>query len=280
MKKVLMGLALMSLVILVGACGKKADTTASSNQTTKNERGDKIIKVASQTTPMTDVVEKAAEVAKKDGWEIQLVRVNDNIQYNELLNNKEVDANFAQHEPFMQKFNEEKNGNLVVIQKIYDAKVGYYSKNYKDTADIPNGATIAIPNDTSNEGRALAILNDVGLIALKEGVGYNGTTKDVVENPHDFKWLAVDLLNLAEAYNEKDVAMVYDYPTYIAKIGLKPADAILLEKNIDTRFAISLVAREDNKDSAKIQELKKAMTSPEVKEFLEKEHSDTLLPSF
>lgn len=270
MKKIAVGIAVLGAALLLAACGGSSDKSSE----------DKVIKVASQTTPMTDVVKKAAEVAKKDGWDIQLVQVNDNIQYNELLKNKEVDANFAQHEPFMEKFNEEKDANLVAIQKIYDAKVGFYAKNYQDIADLPDGATIALPNDVSNEGRALAILADAGLIKLKNDVGFNGTLKDIVENPHNFKWLSVDLLNLAEAYNEKNVAMVYDYPTYIAKIGLKPKDAILLEKKIDSRFAISLVAREDNKDSAKIKELKKAMTSPEVHEFLEKEHQDTLIPSF
>lgn len=269
MKKSL-GLFLLVAVALLAACG--------GNKSEANS--DRVIKVASQTSPMTDVVKKAAEVAKKDGWDIQLVEVNDNIQYNELLNNHEVDANFAQHAPYMEKFNEEKDGNLVAIQKIYDAKVGFYAKAYQDVADLPEGATIALPNDVSNEGRALAILNEAGLIQLKDGVGFNGTLKDIVANPKNFQWLSVDLLNLAEAYNEKNVAMVYNYPTYIAKVGLKPADAILLEKEIDDRFAISLVAREDNQDSEKIKELKKAMTSPEVKKFLTEEHSDTLVPSF
>lgn len=269
MKKGL-GIVLVVVLSLLAACGSGKSAAKS----------DHVIKVASQTSPMTDVVKKAAEVAKKDGWDIQLVEVNDNIQYNELLKNKEVDANFAQHEPYMEQFNEAKGANLVAIQKIYDAKVGFYAKEYQDINALPKGATIALPNDVSNEGRALAILNDAGLITLKKGVGFNGTIEDITDNPHQFKWLSVDLLNLAEAYNEKDVALVYDYPTYIAKVGLKPSDALLLEKNIDSRFAISLVARKDNQDSAKIKALKKAMTSPEVKEFLEKEHSDTLVPSF
>lgn len=272
MKK--LGVVLLSAVAVVSlaACGN--------NTSAKSGSEDKVIKVASQTAPMTDVVKKAAEVAKKDGWEIQLVQVNDNIQYNELLKNKEVDANFAQHEPFMKKFNEEKDANLVMIQKIYNAKVGFYSKDYQTVEEIPADSKVAIPNDLSNEGRALAILAEQGLIKLKDGVGVNGTIKDITENPKNLQWLQVDLLNLAEAYAEPGVSLVYNYPTYIAKIGLKPADAIFLEKQVDDRFAISLVAREDNQDSEKIKELKKAMTSKEVKDFLEKDHSDTLLPAF
>lgn len=274
MKKKMLGMIILTLVLVVmAACGNKA-----ADKTTDKE--DKVIKVASHMTPMTDVVEKAGEAIKKDGYTIELVQVNDNIQYNELLKNKEVDANFAQHEPYMQKFNSEKDANLVAIQKIYNAKVGFYSKSYKNIADIPKGSKVAIPNDVSNEGRALAILADQGLFKLKDGVGFNGTIKDVTENKKDLQWLQVDLLNLSSAYDEDNVALVYNYPTYIAKLNLTPKDALFLEKKVDDRFAISLVAREDNKDSAKIKALKKAMTSKEVRDFLEKEHSATLVPAF
>lgn len=276
MKKIVKFAGLMALIAGLGACAspEKGEEKA----TEKKE--DKIIKVASQAPPMTDVVEVAAKVAKKDGWTVELVQVNDNIQYNELLKNKEVDANFAQHEPYMMKFNQEKEADLTVIQKIYNAKVGFYSKDYTSVADIPAKQKIAIPNDISNEGRALAILNEQGLIKLKDGVGFEGTLKDIEENPKEFEFMSVDLLNLAEAYDEKEVALVYNYPTYIAKIGLKPSDALILENTVDERFAISLVAREDNKESEKIKALKEAMTSEEVKDFLEEDHSDTLTPAF
>ncbi len=271
-KKLWFSLLVVAGIAMVGCSGQKekADTA---------KREDKIIKVASHIPSTVEVVELAGKNIE-DGYKVELVQVNDNIQYNELLNAKEIDANFAQHEPFMQKFNEEKDGNLVVVQKIYNAKVGFYSKEYQDVADLPEGAKVALPSDVSNEGRALAILDDAGLIKLKDGVGFNGTIKDVVENPKKFEWVSVDLLNLAEAYNEKDIAMVYNYPTYIAKVGLTPKDAILLEEKVDERFAISLVARTDNQESDKIKALKKAMTSDEVKELLETKYSETLTPAF
>lgn len=271
-KKLWFSLLVVAGIAMVGCSGQKEKT-----DTAKKE--DKIIKVASHIPSTVEVVELAGKNIE-DGYKVELVQVNDNIQYNELLNAKEIDANFAQHEPFMQKFNEEKDGNLVVVQKIYNAKVGFYSKEYQDVADLPEGAKVALPSDVSNEGRALAILDDAGLIKLKDGVGFNGTIKDVVENPKKFEWVSVDLLNLAEAYNEKDIAMVYNYPTYIAKVGLTPKDAILLEEKVDERFAISLVARTDNQESDKIKALKKAMTSDEVKELLETKYSETLTPAF
>ncbi|WP_430598017.1 MetQ/NlpA family ABC transporter substrate-binding protein [Enterococcus sp. AZ177] len=271
-KKVWISMLVLAGVVIVGCGGQKKEAN-----TEKKE--DKVIKVASHIPSTVEVVELAAKEIEP-GYKVELVQVNDNIQYNELLNAKEIDANFAQHEPFMQKFNEEKDGNLVVVQKIYNAKVGFYSKEYKDIKELPEGAKIALPSDVSNEGRALAILDDAGLITLKDGVGFNGTIKDIVENPKKLEWVSVDLLNLAEAYNENNIAMVYNYPTYIAKIGLTPKDAILLEKKVDDRFAISLVAREDNKDSDKIKALKKAMTSDKVRELLETKYSETLTPAF
>lgn len=270
MKKLLFGLVVLSSVGLLAACGNQSEETSE----------DKVITVAAQAPPMTEVIKKAAEVAKEDGWDIQLVQVNDNVAYNDMVASKEADASFAQHKPYMEKYNSEKDSQLVAIQPIYDAKVGFYSKDYKSVDEIPNKSKVAIPNDVSNEGRALAILADEGLITLTPGVGTNATLKDVVDNPKEFEWLSVDLLNLAEAYSEPNVALVYNYPTYISKIGLKPSDALFLEPNVDQRFSIQLVAREDNQDSEKIKALKKAMTSDEVREFLVNEHGETLIPSF
>lgn len=274
-KKYFLGMVITAVSLLFVGCGVQK-TNSDEN---KEKKEDEIIKVASHMPPMTDVVKLAGEVIE-EGYKVELVQVNDNIQYNELLKAKEIDANFAQHEPFMQKFNDEKKASLVLIQKIYNAKVGFYSKDYKKIADIPDGAKVALPSDVSNEGRALAILAEEGVIKLREDVGFSGTIKDITENPKNLEWLSVDLLNLAEAYNEPNVALVYNYPTYIAKVGLTPKDALLLEKTIDDRFAISLVAREDNKDSDKIKALKRAMTSEKVREFLVEKQNATLLPAF
>lgn len=272
MKKIAGLLMMIGGIVLLTACGN--------SQSQENSSEDKVIKVASQTESMVDMLNVAAGELEKDGWQLEVVRVNDNIQYNELLNNREIDANFAQHEPFMEAYNQEKGGNLVAVQKIYDAKVGFYSKDYQNVADIPEGSKVALPSDQTNEGRALGILAEQGLITLTDGVGTEATLKDVEANPKNFQWLSVDLLNLSEAYSEPNVALVYSYPTYIAKIGLEPADAIFLEKNTNDRFAISLVAREDNQDSEKIKALTKAMTSDSLREFLISEHSATLVPSF
>lgn len=241
---------------------------------------DTLIQVASHTTPMTDVVEAAAEVAESEGYTIELVQVSDNVQYNRLLADGEVDANFAQHEPYMQAYNEANDAELAVVHPIYNARVGFYSQDYESLDEIPEGSQIALPNDASNEGRALAILADQGLITLPEGIGFEATLADIEENPKNIEWVQVDLLNLTSAYEEDGIAAVFNYPTYIGSLGLTPADAIAVEENVDERFAISLVANEADLDTEKIQVLEEAMTSDEVRDFLVEEHDATLTPAF
>lgn len=268
-------------LLAVTACGGGTNDDGAAGSAGEGGSGggqDTVIKVASHLPPMTDVVKKAGEVAAEEGYTVELVQVSDNVQYNRLVADGEADASFAQHKPFMEKYNQENDANLVHVASIYDAKVGYYSKDYTSLEEIPQGAKVAIPNDVSNEGRALAILDDHGLITLKEGVGFEGRVGDVEENPKDLEWVQVDLLNLPSAYEEDGIALVYSYPSYIAKVGLTPDDAVVLEENVDQRFSISLVAREDNVDSEKIQVLKDAFTSDQVKEFLEA--NNTLVPSF
>lgn len=259
------GFMITLLLLLVTACGSKASD-------------DTVIRVSSHTEPMTTVLEIAKEVLAKDGYTLELVTVSDNAAANIALNNKEIDANFFQHVPFMEMFNEANNGTLVGIQPIYNAIVGFYSSTVDDIKDLPADATIAIPNDQVNQARALMILSDAGLIKLKNGVTNNATLKDVEDTTYTFQ--EVDLLTLTQVYPEVD--LVFNYPTYIGKIGLTPLkDALILEDMDSTYYAISLVAREDNKDDVKIQKLKEAMTSQEVRDFLSNEtNKATLVPSF
>lgn len=276
-------LLLASTALLLAACGDNADDTTEepleNNEETTEETTDEtaeessadgeevVIQVASHLPPMTDIVEIAGEVIE-DGYSVELVEVSDNIQYNEALLNGEVDASFAQHEPFMELFNEERDGNLVAIQPIYDAIVGFYSPVYDSLEDIEEGAEVAIPSDPSNEARALMILADYDLITLADGVGFEATVDDIEENPYDFTFTPVDLLNLSSAYQD-GVELVFNLPTYIASVDLTPADAVFLEDDDDFTFAIQLVAREDNQDSDAIQALQAAFTSQEVYDFLE-----------
>lgn len=288
-KRNLLFVLLGVMVFSIAACGngeeESTEEASESAETEENgteeaaEEEDTELLVASQTIPMTDVVELAAE-AIEEPYTVEMLEVADNIQYNEALLNEEVDANFAQHEPFMEMFNAERDGNLVAIQPIYNAIVGFYSPVYDSIEDVEDGAEVAIPSDATNEARALMILEQHDLITLADEVTYNATVDDIEENPHDFTFTHVDLLNLTSSY-EDGIELVFNYPTYIDSIGLTPDDAVFLEEDEDNTFAITLVAREDNQDSEAIQALQEAFTSDEVYEFLsDLEEDGHLEPAF
>ena len=234
--------SLLALVLVLTACSSKSDT--------KSEKKENVtVKVASHTAPMTDMLEMIKDDLQKEGYNLEIVKVSDNVQANVALNNKEVDANFFQHRPFMEQFNQKNNAHLVAIQPIYNATVAFYSKTLKDIKDLKDGADVAIPSDPTNLARALRLLDHAKVITLKDPNSFTVTEADIKDNPKHLKFTKVSLLNLNEAYNEKD--LVFNYPTYISKLGLTPdKNGLALEKEGDLTFAISLVAREDNKDDA------------------------------
>jgi len=262
-------LLITGVSLILAACGNGGD-----------EGEDTTLAVASHLPPMTDIVEIAAENIEEP-YTIELMEVTDNVQYNDAVQHKEAYASFAQHEPFMEQYNEANDGNLVSLQTIYDPIVGYYSPVYDSIDDIEDGAEIAIPSDVSNETRALLVLADQGLIEVDENVDPALITlEDITANPRNFEFTSVDLLNLTAAY-EDGVDLVFNLPTYIANIGLTPDDALFLEDEDQTLFALTVVTHEDNLDSEATDALIDAFTSQEVYDYLT-ELSDVnhLYPAF
>ncbi|MCG7377882.1 MetQ/NlpA family ABC transporter substrate-binding protein [Paenibacillus sp. ACRSA] len=272
-------LTLLAVMLVVAGCGQKETAPAAEGTNTDNEAAQEVtLKVATLIPPMTDVLDIVKPLLKEDGVNLEVVVLSDNVQPNTALANKEVDANFFQHLPYMTQYNEAHNSNLVGVQPIYNAIYGAYSKTYKSMDELPDGATVAIANDPSNTGRSLVMMEQNGLIKLKEGVGFDATPSDIIENPKNFKFKEVDLLMLARMLDDADlVAMT---PAYASPLGLTPKkDALFTEKD-DSHFAITLVAREDNKDSEAIQKLAKRMAGPEVKAFFEENYADIAIPAF
>lgn len=264
------GLFVGVAALFLAACGAEGSNDAGSTADTTSdvaEQEEIVIKVASHLPPMTDIVELAGDVIEAP-YKVELVEVSDNIQYNEAVFHEEADANFAQHAPFMEQFNEERDGNLVALQTIYNPVVGFYSPVYDSIEDIEEGIEVAIPSDGTNEARALLILDHYGLLTVDPEVSaFAVTVDDITENPNNFEFTHIDLLNLTSAY-EDGVALVFNYPTYIDRIGLTTDDAVMLEDDDMYTFALQVIAREDNQDSAEIQALLKAFTSQEVHDYL------------
>lgn len=225
-----------------------------------------VLKVAAVTAPMTDVVEAAGE-AIEDGYEIELVEVSDYVTANTILNDGDVYANFSQHEPYMQEFNAANDGTLVAVQPVYNFVIAFYSKTVDDIADLPDGATIAVPNDASNLGRALKLLDAEGVIALDPDVDpYASTVKDITDNPKNVEFLEVPIASLNAAYEEAD--LVFQWPSHIAALGLTPDEDGLITE-LDDRFALNVAVREEDADSEATEALKAAFSSDEVREVIE-----------
>lgn len=272
------GLAMLTVLMLaLAACGAESSDGAKEDSSASQEGEMQKVRVASNLSAMIDMMEAVRPQLEAEGIDLEIVNVSDNIQPNEALKNKEVDANFFQHQIFMQQYNDNNEGNLVMVTPIYHIIYGGYSKKYNSIEELPEGATIAIPNDAANIGRSLAMFAENGMITLKDGVGINALQSDIIDNPKNYKFKEVDLLMLARAYD--DVDMVTLYPAYASPLGLTPEDAIVTEA-LNEEFAISLVAREDNKDSEAIQKLAAALTSDEARKFIEENHADTMIPAF
>lgn len=277
MNKKLMLLMLTLLLVLAG-CGQQPAKDKAPESAAPDAAEEVTLKVATLIPPMTEVLDLVKPMLKEEGINLEIQILSDNVQPNNALAHKEVDANFFQHVPYMEEYNANNGSELVPVTPIYNAVFGAYSKKYKTIEELPDGASIAIPNDPSNIGRSLVMFEKNGLIKLKEGVGIQATQADIVENPHKYKFTEVDLLMLARTVD--DVDMVAMTPAYAKPLGLTPKKDALVTEGNDSDFTITLVARKDNVDSEPIQKLAKAMTSPEVKKFFEDNYSEIALPAF
>ncbi|GAB2555796.1 MetQ/NlpA family ABC transporter substrate-binding protein [Leucobacter ruminantium] len=248
-----------ALMLLAGCAGGSGESGGSEGET-------QTLKVAATTTPMTDVVQAAAE-AIEGPYEIEMVEVADYVQPNTMLENGELDANFVQHPPFMEEFNEANNASLTVIEPVYLTVVGMYSSKWKSFDEVPEGGKIVIPQDKSNAARSLQMVADAGLIELDPKADkWTVTVDDITSNPKNLQFTEIDIMQLVAAYPEADA--VFLHGTFARQLGLTPADDALITEQ-DEQFAVSLVSREDNADSPEVEALAKAFHSDEVRAVLE-----------
>ena len=274
MKKLLALLAI--LVLFLAACGNNDEAAPAEESPETNETT--TLKVASLIPPMTEILDLVKPMLAEEGIELQVEVLGDNVQPNAALAAEEVDANFFQHVPYMEEFNRSNDANLVAITPIYFANYGVYSKEFASIDELPDGATVTIANDISNIDRSLSLLAQHGVITLGEKQDNYYTQADITENPKNLVFEEVDLLMLARTYDDADAVVMT--PAYAAPLGLTPKSDALLTEGTENDFAITLVAREDNKDDAAIQKLAEVMTSDAVREFLEENYDETAIPAF
>lgn len=232
--------------------------------------------------PMKDLLLLIEDDLKADGYDLKIDEFSDYQTPNNLLNSKELDANMIQHDYFLQSFNKANNAELVTIQPLYHATFAIYSKDYKTLEEIPSGTSITLPDDATNLSRALYLLGQAGLLTFKDNKTTELTIEDIESNPKDLKLDdQVPLTSLAQRYTETDIAVMY--PTYAKSLELVGDDQRLyVEKQdeVTEGYAISLVSRNDNKDSEKIKALIKYLTSDKVRQFLIDNYSWASSPAF
>ena len=241
------------------------------------QAGEKLV-VAATPVPHAEILELIKPTLAKEGIDLEIKVFTDYVQPNVQLAQKHLDANYFQTKPYLDSFNKGKGTDLETVIGVHVEPFGGYSKKYKSLAELPEGATIAIPNEGSNSGRALILLQKAGLIELKDPTNAVSTPRDIAKNPHNFKFKELESAMLPRVLDQVDLDMINT--NYALDAGLKPSKDALIIEGADSPYVNFLVARPDNKDSAAIQKLAKALTSPEVKAFIAKKYDGAVFPAF
>ena len=241
------------------------------------QAGEKLV-VAATPVPHAEILELIKPTLAKEGVDLEIKVFTDYVQPNVQLAQKHLDANYFQTKPYLDSFNKGKGTDLETVIGVHVEPFGGYSKKYKSLAELPEGATIAIPNEGSNSGRALILLQKAGLIELKDPTNAVSTPRDIAKNPHNFKFKELESAMLPRVLDQVDLDMINT--NYALDAGLKPSKDALIIEGADSPYVNFLVARPDNKDSAAIQKLAKALTSPEVKAFIAKKYDGAVFPAF
>ncbi|GAX91484.1 MetQ/NlpA family ABC transporter substrate-binding protein [Effusibacillus lacus] len=277
MKKWLVPLLSLTLAFSLSACGKKenAETPAPAAGGDKKEV---TLKVGATAVPHAEILKFVAPKLKEQGVTLEVKEFNDYVQPNIQVFEKQLDANFFQHVPYLEQENKDRKMNLVKVTGVHIEPFGIYSQKIKKLEELKDGATVAIPNDPTNGGRALALLAKNNLIKLKDGVGIKGTVKDIVENKKNLKIKEVEAAMLPRVLGEVDLALINTNFALQAKL-VPTKDALAIEDK-ESPYVNILVARPDNKDSEAIQKLAKALNTPEVKKFIEDKYQGAVVPAF
>ncbi|AZN40535.1 MetQ/NlpA family ABC transporter substrate-binding protein [Paenibacillus albus] len=281
MKKASLALLLLVIVVALSACGSKnnnASNTAN-NQTEGNGAKQEVtLKVGATPVPHAEILNFIKPALKEKGINLEVVEFNDYVQPNTQLYEKQLDANFFQHLPYLDQFNKDKGYDLVSVAGVHIEPFGGYSKKIKSIDELKEGAKVVIPNDPSNGGRALALMEKNNLIKLKDGVGISGTVNDIVDNPKKLDITEVEAATLPRVLDEVDLALINT--NYALEAGLVPTKDALFIEGSDSPYVNILVARPDNKDSEAMKALAEALQSPEVKTFIEDKYKGAIVPAF
>ena len=294
MKRRLIVLAL-ALCLLLGltACGgnNAANSGTAGNDTTDNTSGnstadsgdtaDKTVTVGATPAPHAEILEVAKEVLAEEGYTLEIKEFDDYITPNTAVEEGELDANYFQHITYMNQYNEDNGYHLVSVGSIHYEPFGLYAGKTASIEELADGAQIAIPNDATNGGRALLLLEQEGLITLKEDAGITATVTDIVDNPKNLEIVELEARLLPDSLKDVDLAVING--NYAIDAGLKISDALAIESaegEAATAYANVLAVKEGNENDEGIQALLAALESDEVKTFIEETYDGAVVPLF
>ncbi len=288
MKKVLLTFFSLTLVAVLAACGNNnatnnagssAATTAPNVEATTEPAADPVkLVIGASPVPHAEILKAIAPLLEKDGITLEIKEFTDYIQPNVQLDEKQLDANFFQHQPYLDDQNKNNKTDLISVASVHVEPFGAYSKKIKSIDELADGAKVAIPNDATNGGRALILLAKNGLITLKDDTNIAATKADIIENKKNLKIIELEAAMLPRQLDEVDLALINT--NFALDAGLVPTKDALFIEGVDSPYANILVARQDNKDSDAIKKLVAALNSPEAKAFIEEKYEGAIIPAF
>jgi D-methionine transport system substrate-binding protein len=217
------------------------------------------------------------DLAAKNGLDLEIKEFTDYVLPNTALQEGSLDANLYQNEPYLDDFNKSKGTELVPVVKAYLPPMGVYSKKVQDVTELADGATVAVPNDITNEGRALQLLASEGVITLKDGAGTTASPADIAKNPKKLRFKELEPAQLPRSLDDVAAAVINN--NYAQDAGLSPAeDAVLLESAKNNPYANLLAVKKGNEDDPRVEKLAELLTSPEVTKFIEDKYQGSVLP--
>ena len=276
LKKAL-ALALTGAVIIgaFAGCGAKKDSSDKKEETKK-------IVIGASPSPHADILKVAKKELKKEGYELEIKEYSDYVQPNTALESGDLDANYFQHKPYLDDFNKQKKTHLVSAGTIHYEPFGIFPGKTKTLKDLKKGATVAVPNDTTNEARALLLLQDQGLIKLKDGAGLTATTKDIVENKKNLAIKEIEAAQIPRSLKDVDIAVVNG--NYALEAGLKVNKDALATEDADSigakTYGNIVAVKKGNEKSDATKALVKALKSDAVKKYINDKYDGAVVPLF
>lgn len=270
MKKILLVLcSVLVLALLIAGCG---------GSETKSEGGKTVLKVGATPVPHAELLNFVKPQLAKEGVDLQIIEFSDYVKPNLSLNDKEIDANFFQHIPYLEEFAKERNMPLVTLTKVHIEPMGIYSTKYKSLDELPQDAKIAIPNDPTNGGRALMLLQSANLLKLKDGVTITATPGDIVDNPKNIEIVEIEAALLPRSMNDVDYSVINS--NFAMEAKLNPVKDSLFTEPKESPYANVVAIRKGDENRPELQKLAKALTSSEVKKFIEETYKGAVVPAF